>query len=398
MPGVFPQTLGAPQAPQQPAPQPGAPDMFAPWVDPNAAQLAALQARMDAPQQPTFTPDQIKQRQDANAQQYALGLLGQLSGNKDLGDVGGQVFKQALANRQPKYTDHGTYDPITGEFNYSPDYLYDRTQQQYNTVANRSASQQNAYTMNQQRLLERMQATRENNQRSRENAFVIAGGGALGGGTPAQIGSSPEGWPVFKGKAPQLFTYDTAGNAVPYQGAVSPKESNANPTQDENVAAGWRDAMALGIRSMQNAMAEDPKAALPSTMEVLAGLTPHVGDDFANAERTGPRQRFVQGQMSFTASALHMLTGAGFGIEEAKSMAREVTPRWGEDGATIAQKQATLEMYLNSATRRAGKAITQGTRPAGPPPGQPAVSGAAPAPAAAASDPWGVRSRLFPGG
>src|SRR3954468_23638730 len=102
MPAVFQQALAPQQQPQQPAPMAGPPDMFAPWVDPNAAQLDALQAKLNTPTQPTFTPEQIKQRQDENARQYALGLLGQLSGNKDLADVGGTVFKQALGNRQPK--------------------------------------------------------------------------------------------------------------------------------------------------------------------------------------------------------------------------------------------------------------------------------------------------------
>lgn len=393
MPSVFPQALPPPAA----APAAG-PDMFAPWVDPNAAQLAALQARLDAPQQPTFTPEQIQQRQQENANQYALGALGQMSGNKDLGDVGGSVFKQALGNRQPKYTDHGTYDPITGDFNYSPDYLYDRTQQQYNNVANRSASQQTQYLMNQQRIAERLQATRENNDRSRTNAVVIAGGMGLGSGQPMQIGSSPQGWPVFRDKQGRLLTYSTAGDTVPYQGPVAPKETNASPTVDESTAAGWYDMMQKSLGDMKRAEAESPSAALPSTMETLAGTIPgSLGGEFQNAMRDGPRQRFTQAINAYAESALHMATGAGFGVEEARSKIRELTPRWGEDDATRAQKQASLETYLNSAKRRAGKALTQGTIQAGPPPGQAALgAAAAPVADAAASDPWGARA-LFGG-
>jgi hypothetical protein len=376
--------------------------MFAPWVDPNAAQLDALQAKLDAPQQPTFTPEQIAQRKTDNANQYALGILGQLSGNKDLGDVGGSVFKQALANQQPKYTDHGTYDPITGEFNYSPDYLYDRTQNQFNMVANRSAAQQNNYVMNQQRLAEKLQQERETRASSERNAALIAGGFGLGSGQPMQIGSSPQGWPVFRDKQGRLLTYDTQGGTVPYQGPVSPKETNASPTVDESTAAGWYDMMQKSLGDMKRAEAESPSAALPSTMETLAGTLPgSLGGELQNAMRSGPRQRFEQAINAYAESALHMATGAGFGIEEARSKIRELTPRWGEDADTRAQKQASLETYLNSARRRAGRALTQGTTQAGPQAGMPAV-GAAPAaaaaPDAAASDPWGVRARLFPGG
>jgi hypothetical protein len=391
MPAVFQQAL-APQQPAAPAaPAQGMPDMFAPWVDPNAAQLDALQAKLNAPQQPTFTPEQVKQRQDENARQYALGLLGQLSGNKDLAEVGGTVFKQALGNRQPKYTDHGTYDPITGEFNYSPDYLYDRTQQQYNTVANRSASQQNAYTMNQQRLLEKRWQTDENNARSRANAIVIAGGGVLGGGTPVQIGSGgPDGsWPIYRGKTPQLFTYDTSGNVVPYQGPVSPKETNSAPTEDQNKAAAWFQQAQKAASDMAAALAADPTASKPSPLETTLTAIPHVGEGLANAQRTGPRQRFLQGAASFSEAVLRAATGAGVNEQEARQKIAELTPVFGDKPELIAQKLAQQPMYLATLHQRAGKALA-GPATGGPAPGQPATGAAAPSAAPAASDPLGL--------
>ena len=397
MPAVFQQALAPPQ---QPAPQTAPPDMFAPWVDPNAAQLAQLQTRLDAPQQPTFSPAQIKQRQDDNARQYALGLLGQMSGNQQLGEVGGTVFKQALANRQPKYTDHGTYDPITGEFNYSPDYLYDRTQQQYNTVSNRSAAQQNNYVMNQQRLLEKMQATRENNERSRANAFVIAGGGGLGAGTPVQIGSGgPDGsWPIYRGKTPQLFTYDQSGQAVPYQGAVSPKETSATPTEDQAKAAAWFQQASKASADMQRALALDPSAATPTPLESAVGALPKVGGTAVNGVRSPGRQMFMQGASSFAEAVLRAATGAGVNEQEAAQKIAELTPGPLDSPELKAQKLASQPMYLATLHQRAGKAL-QAPATGGPAPGQAATgAAAAPAPAAGASDPWGVRSRLFPGG
>lgn len=392
MPAVFQQALAPPQQPPQaPALPPGAPDMFAPWVDPNAAQLDALQAKLNTPQQPTFTPEQIKQRQDENARQYALGLLGQLSGNKDLSEVGGTVFKQALGNRQPKYTDHGTYDPITGEFNYSPDYLYDRTQQQYNTVSNRSAAQQNAYTMNQQRLLEKMQATRENNDRSRANAYVIAGGTGLGAGQPMQIGSGgPDGsWPVFRDKQGRLLTYDTTGAAVPYQGPVAPKETNSAPTEDQNKSAAWFQQAQKAANDMAAALAADPTASKPTPLETTLGSIPHVGEGLANANRTGTRQRFLQAASSFSEAVLRAATGAGVGEQEARQKIAELTPVFGDKPDLIAQKLAQQPMYLATLHQRAGKALA-GPASGGPAPGQPAIGAAPPAAAASSADPLGL--------
>lgn len=399
MPSVFPQALGAPQAPVMPpqgAPQlaPGgaSPDMFAPWVDPNADQIARLQARMDAPQQPTFTPDQIKQRQDDNAKQYALGLLGQLSGNKDLGDVGGTVFKQALANRQPKYTDHGTYDPLTGEFNYSPDYIDERNLQQLNLVQNRSAQQFNNYTMNQQRVAERLQQERETRASSERNAAMIAGMGTLGGGSPQQIGSSPQGWPIFRGKSGPLFVYDTNGQAVPYLGGVAPKETNAAPTEDQGKAMGWFDQATKGAADMAAGLNLDPSAAKPTPLEAAVGALPKIGDTGANVVRSPARQMFLHGASAFSEAVLRAATGAGMNEQEIKQKVNELTPQLGDSPQVVAQKLSQQPMYLHALQARAGKAMTQGTQSAGPMPGAPAV-GANPAaamPAAAASDPFNL--------
>lgn len=395
---AFPNALGAQQAPPvAPPQQAGVPDMFAPWVDPNSAQLDALQSRLDAPQQPTFTPEQIKQRKEDNAQQYALGLLGQMSGNQQLGEVGGAVFKQALANRQPKYTDHGTYDPVTGEFNYTPDYLYDRTQQQYNTVANRSASQQTAYLMNQQRIAERLQATRENNDRSRANAYVIAGGGGFGSGQPTQIGSSGQGWPVYRDKQGNLLTYDTNGQPVRYQGAVSPKETSGAPTEDQAKAAGWYEQAMKGASDMAAGLALDRTASTPGPLEGAINALPSVGPTLVNAQRSGPRQMFLHGASAFSEAVLRAATGAGVNHDEAVQKIQELTPIYGDKPEVVAQKLAQQPMYLSVLKQRAGRALAGPGASAGPSPGQAAIGanpGAGAAPGGAASDPLG----LFSGG
>lgn len=398
---AFPQALGAPVAPQQAPPQmpPGAPDMFAPWVDPNADQIARLQARLDTPQAPTFTPEQIQQRKDENARQYALGLLGQMSGNKDLGDVGGTVFKQALANRQPRYTDHGTYDPLTGEFNYTPDYLDQRNLEQLNAVQNRSSQQYNNYTMNQQRVMERMMANEENNRRSRENAALMAGVmGGLGGGNPQQIGSSPQGWPVYRSKMGQLFTYDTTGQPVVYQGGVGPKESNQAPTEDQNKAAGWFEQATKGAADMAAGLRLDPSASRPGALETAIAAIPSVGPTLVNAKRSPARQMFLHGASAFSEAVLRAATGAGVNHDEAVQKIQELTPIFGDSDQVIAQKLAQQPMYLATLQQRAGRALTQSTQSAGPQPGQPAVgvNPAAAAPNPAASDPLGAR-RLFGG-
>jgi hypothetical protein len=75
-----------------------------------------------------YSPEEVQQRRADNARQYDLGLLGQLSGDEGLSNVGGQVLKQAMAARTPKITERGTIDPLSGEFKEDPDYIRQQRQ------------------------------------------------------------------------------------------------------------------------------------------------------------------------------------------------------------------------------------------------------------------------------
>jgi hypothetical protein len=143
---MFPQALGA--APQGPAQ----------YVDPYEAQIAAMRARMQQPQAPMYTPEQVEQRRTQNDREYQLGLLGQLSGDEGLSNIGGQVFKQALAARQPKISERGVADPLTGQFNYDPEYLRQRDEQSLAGLEQKSAGARAAYDEQRTRAAEREEA------------------------------------------------------------------------------------------------------------------------------------------------------------------------------------------------------------------------------------------------
>jgi hypothetical protein len=138
---VFQQTLGPP-------PEPEFNDPFAPYV-------AALQRKLLQQPAPMYTPEQVTQRRADNQQQYNLGLLGQLSGDEGLTNVGAQVFKQALAGRQPKITERGVADPLTGEFKYDPDYLRQRDEQQLSGLEQKSAAARAAFDAQRAQAAER---------------------------------------------------------------------------------------------------------------------------------------------------------------------------------------------------------------------------------------------------
>lgn len=103
MAGAFPQALGAQQ--------PSAYELL----------LAELQKQQPTPR-PAFTPEQQRQRVEGNNSQIGLGLLGQLSGDRQMSPVGAGVFKQALGARDERTTNRGIQDPLTGETAIDPEY------------------------------------------------------------------------------------------------------------------------------------------------------------------------------------------------------------------------------------------------------------------------------------
>ncbi|GAB3773743.1 hypothetical protein GCM10028796_46680 [Ramlibacter monticola] len=114
------QPTGQPSPFADPAEPP--PDLPNSWDAVLTREMAKLD-EMDRTRKPMYTPKQVTQRRDANQREYEMGLLGVLSGHDDFKEAGGLVLKNALAMRQPKITEKGSADQITGEFSYDPDYL-----------------------------------------------------------------------------------------------------------------------------------------------------------------------------------------------------------------------------------------------------------------------------------
>lgn len=153
------------------------------YVDPYQAQLQAYAAKLAEPLQRMYTPEQVQQRRGDNDRQYQLGMLAQLSGDQGLEGVGAQVFKQALAARQPKITERGTADQITGEFNYDPDYLRQRDELAYNALQQHSAAGQQQWNAQRQAAADRAAQQRQHDEDTRQTRTLIAGmTGMMGAG------------------------------------------------------------------------------------------------------------------------------------------------------------------------------------------------------------------------
>lgn len=124
-PFVFTSALGQGATPPQTSPlvraQPK--DYVRPdYPHPYDPQIKAYQDQLLAADKPAFTPEQQAQRKQANSQNYMLGMAAMLSGDPALQQAGGLVFKQALQQRTPEVTAHGSYDPISGTWTTDPEF------------------------------------------------------------------------------------------------------------------------------------------------------------------------------------------------------------------------------------------------------------------------------------
>ena len=322
----FPQALGQMDSPQ--------------WQDPYAAQIAALQAQLQQPLAPQFSPEQQAQRRADNDRQFQLGLLGQLSGDETLGAVGGQVLKQALANRQQRISERGTTDPITGAFTYSPEFMQYQKEQQLAGLQQRSAQAQGQFQENRQKALER---ALEAQQRAEDRRALVQAGAAGKEHTPVAV-VGPNGESVYVTKAEAL-------------GMKPAPTGGGNASEDERKAAGWLQQASNAYGQLISIYGRNPTAAKPGVQELALNK---VSPDAAYASMTPDRQQFTTAVGSFSEALLRAATGAGMNEYEARQKVNELTPRWGEAPQVTRQKFMSMQNYIESLKSRAGRALPGG--------------------------------------
>ncbi|MEY4441026.1 MAG: hypothetical protein RL442_26 [Pseudomonadota bacterium] len=310
-----------------------------------------------------------------------------------------QYLKRAAAAQEPMkvgggmLTDQGQFikDPFAAqdkraEFLLQQAKAYESLAQTAATAQERAeATRAQNEMLNQFRQMQ-LQFQGMNAETSRMNANtarMMAGNGTVGSGNATQIGSGANNEPIFRQPNGQLFTYDQNAKPVPFQGQISPKATNAQPTEDERKAAGWYFQADNARRNMANVINKNPKAAYPTVPERMAGFIPGVGTDIQNSLRPEDRQKFVQAAGSMSEALLRAATGAGINAYEADQKVKELVPQLGDKPGTVQQKMDAYEVYMNSLRTRAGRAIPNNPAP-----------GAAPA-APANADPLGLRK---PGG
>ena len=190
-----------------------------------------------------------------------------------------------------------------------------------------------------------------------------------------------------------LFNVSSDGTATPVllpdgtQMRSAPAAS-AKPTEGQNQAAGWLLQATTAYNNITDVLRENPDAASPGIVSSTVKAT--LGDTAANYIRSPAQQRFAQAASSFAEAALRAATGAGVNESEAEQKIREITPQLGDSDEAVAQKMASMQMYLESLRLRAGPAaanVPSLIQTPGAPPPAAGATGAAPPPAVGGSTP-----------
>lgn len=338
----------------------------------------------------TSALQEFARKQGESSDSAMLNALAAQFAGESFAPVQAQFLKRAAAAREPMKLGSGMLTP-DGKYIKDPFAQQDQKAQfllqqakAYEQMAQSAETkrEQQTYREQQDRVMNELrtfmaQTGRMNALTAQATAALAAGAGGLGVGQATQIGSGPNNEPIFRQQNGNLFTYNESGQPVPYAGAVQPKASSSQPTEDERKAAGWLFQADNARRNMESAIRTSPSASMPTYGERAMGLVPGVGEDLANMMRPEDRQRFVQAASSFAEATLRAATGAGVNRDEAIQKVRELTPQLGDKPAVIKQKLESQQVYLDSLRTRANRAVPAGM----PMPGAPAAN----------TDPLGMR-------
>lgn len=135
---------------------------------------------------------------------------------------------------------------------------------------------------------------------------------------------------------------------------------SAKMTEDQGKATGWLAQATNAYANMQAALKSTPSAAQPGVNDAIAAIPSFgIGEAIGNKMRGADRQKYMQGTSSLSEALLRAATGAGVNKDEAAQKVKELTPQFGEDSATTAQKMAAIPIYLESLKVRAGPGARQ---------------------------------------
>jgi len=134
-----------------------------------------------------------------------------------------------------------------------------------------------------------------------------------------------------------------------------PVQGGGKLTEDQGKATGWLIQAENAYKNIKDAVKSNPSALKPGVNDLIASVPSFgFGEVVANNLRGADRQRVLQGTSALSEALLRAATGAGVNESEARQKVNELTPVSGDSDAVIAQKMASIPLYIDSLKVRAG--------------------------------------------
>jgi hypothetical protein len=129
------------------------------------------------------------------------------------------------------------------------------------------------------------------------------------------------------------------------------------PTGEERKAAVLANRMNFGVQQMNQAIGQDPSAAMPNTAAEAARFFTRT-EFIPNKLNTEQRQIVEGAQLDILDAALTLGTGAAYTREQLEGYRKSYFPQLNDTAATVKSKQDRLQNLLESAQIASGRAVS----------------------------------------
>jgi hypothetical protein len=167
---------------------------------------------------------------------------------------------------------------------------------------------------------------------------------------PAIANKSPAGYRADPAN-PGALTFTPGGPADP--AVLKAGKAAAEPSEGERKDAALATRLENSLQELEAIKLRSPGASQKGWGEATAGM---FGETAANAVRSADRQQAYAAQLDALDAILTLSTGAAYTTEQLKTLHISYFPQLNDEPETVAAKERKLQIQINLARERAGRA------------------------------------------
>lgn len=239
------------------------------FVNPYTSQIEEVRRQIreleNAPTPPMYSPEEVARRRAEIARNQQFGHLGMISRDPAITSIAQPLLQEAIRAQQRKQTDHGEFDPISGEFRYFPQYGKLRKEERLDKDMTNLVSREAMADFMWQNARTRAQEARDLAGYKQQ----IKPPGAEPG-SYSYTGTEPgSGQPIRMHSKTGQFEVNTPEGWKPYNAAVAPKPNNPTAGEREHLSTSL-----TNIAGLKQAKDELSKVSDDWHTKLTTGLLP----------------------------------------------------------------------------------------------------------------------------